>query len=156
MSEYNVTTIGSVGSWTGKQFIEGDLGVENVGISVNATDPGDESPFWHSHALLEEIYVVLDGEGELAVGDDVVPLSAGTVVRVAPDSMRALRCLRAAPSRSSGSACAPAPTPLRAPARTPRSPRRARSPGASKDQALAAFSHCSMPATCATMSAFAS
>ena len=89
MSEYNVTTIGSVGSWTGKQFIEGDLGVENVGISVNATDPGDESPFWHSHALLEEIYVVLDGE--------VVPLSAGTVVRVAPDSMRALRCLPSSP-----------------------------------------------------------
>ncbi|MGO3766204.1 cupin domain-containing protein [Microbacterium gubbeenense] len=97
MSEYNVTTIGSVGSWTGKQFIEGDLGVENVGISVNATDPGDESPFWHSHAILEEIYVVLDGEGELAVGDDVVPLSAGTVVRVAPDSMRALRCLPSSP-----------------------------------------------------------
>lgn len=93
MSEYKVTTIGRVESWTGKQFLEGDVGAESVGISVNATEPGGQSPFWHSHARIEEIYVVLDGEGEIAIGDDVVPLSAGTVVRVAPNNMLGVRCL---------------------------------------------------------------
>lgn len=93
MSEHTVTDIGRVDSWTGKQFIDGALGSENAGISINATEPGDQSPFWHSHAHTEEIYIVLDGEGEIAIDDDVVPLSAGSAVRVAPNSMLALRCL---------------------------------------------------------------
>lgn len=93
MSEYQVTEIGNIDSWVGKSFIEGDLGADSTSISVNATEPGGESPFWHAHARCEEIYAVLDGQGELAIGEEVVPLSAGTVVRVAPGAMRALRCL---------------------------------------------------------------
>ena len=93
MSEYKVTELGSIDQWAGKNFIQGELGADTVGISVNATEPGDSSPFWHSHAESEEIYIVLDGQGEISVGDDTVELKAGTVVRVAPDSKLALRAL---------------------------------------------------------------
>jgi len=93
MSGYKVTQIGAIDSWTGKEFIEGELGTENMGISINATEPGGGSPFWHSHARLEEVYLVLEGTGEIAIGDDIVPLQAGSIVRVAPGSMLALRCL---------------------------------------------------------------
>lgn len=93
MSEYKVTELGSIDQWAGKNFIQGELGADTVGISVNSTDPGDSSPFWHSHADTEEIYIVLDGQGEISVGDDTVALKAGTVVRVAPNSKLALRAL---------------------------------------------------------------
>lgn len=98
MSGYNVTQIGTVDAWTGKEFVEGELGTANVGISINATEPGGESPFWHSHARIEEVYLVLEGTGEIAIGDDIVPLQAGTLVRVAPGSMLALRCLPDSPA----------------------------------------------------------
>ncbi|MGO1837895.1 MAG: cupin domain-containing protein [Candidatus Microbacterium stercoravium] len=98
MSGYNVTQIGTVDAWTGKEFVEGELGAANVGISVNATEPGGESPFWHSHARIEEVYLVLEGTGEIAIGDDIVPLQAGTLVRVSPGSMLALRCLPDSPA----------------------------------------------------------
>jgi uncharacterized cupin superfamily protein len=93
MSEYKVTELGGIDEWVGKSFIQGEIGADTVGISVNATEPGDSSPFWHSHAESEEIYIVLDGRGEISVGADTVALKAGTVVRVAPSSKLALRAL---------------------------------------------------------------
>ena len=93
MSEYKVTELGAIDSWAGKNFIQGEIGATTLGISVNATEPGEGSPFWHSHAETEEIYIVLDGQGEIVVGDDTVALKAGTVVRVAPNSKLALHAL---------------------------------------------------------------
>ena len=93
MSEYRVTEIGSIDSWVGKNFIQGEIGADTIGLSINATEPGDGSPFWHSHAETEEIYIVLDGEGEIVVDGDAVVLKAGTVARVAPNSMLALHAL---------------------------------------------------------------
>ena len=93
MSSHTVIDIGGIDSWDGKTFVEKDLGAEFVGMSVNSAEPGGESPFWHAHAKLEEIYVVLDGQGEFAVGDEVVPLRPGTIVRVGQNVHHALRCL---------------------------------------------------------------
>lgn len=93
----NVTQIGELASWggeKGKQFIEKELGAQFAGVSVNTTQPGDESaPFWHAHTRLEEIYIVIDGRGDFALGDEVIPLEAGTVVRAEPGVMRVLRAL---------------------------------------------------------------
>ena len=97
MSDYSVISIGSVDSWAGKSFVQGDLGSDTLGLSVNATEPGESSPFWHSHASSEEIYIVLDGRGEISVAGDIVPLEAGTVVRVAPGTEMALRALPESP-----------------------------------------------------------
>jgi len=97
----NVTQIGELASWggeTGKQFVEKEVGAQFAGVSVNTTQPGGEAPFWHAHARLEEIYVVIDGRGEFALGDEVLPLEAGTVVRVAPGVMHALRALPDSPT----------------------------------------------------------
>lgn len=72
--------------------MEGDLHAEFVGLSVNSTEPGATSPFWHAHSQLEEIYVFLEGTGDLALDDDVVQVQAGTIVRAGVDVWRALRC----------------------------------------------------------------
>lgn len=77
----------------GKSFVEGNLDSEFVGLSVNNTPPGGGSPFWHEHSKIEEIYVFLEGDGEMAIDDEVVPVAAGTIIRVPQGVWRALRCL---------------------------------------------------------------
>lgn len=99
MSDYSVIELGGVDDWgsggqhPGKRFIEGELGADSMGISVNSTEPGGESPFWHTHARSEEIHIVIAGRGEIALDDEVLPLRPGTAVRVGPGVWRALRCL---------------------------------------------------------------
>ena len=96
-----VTQIGTIDAWggeTGKHFIEKEIGAQFAGVSVNTTQPGGESPFWHSHSRLEETYIIVDGRGEFALGDEVLPLEPGTVVRAAPGVMHALRCLPDSPT----------------------------------------------------------
>ncbi len=104
MGTYTVTELGPMSSWDalegaapGKKFVEGDLGSQYMGLSVNATQPGASSPFWHAHSKLEEIYVFLEGSGELAVDDDTVPVGAGTIVRVGQGVWHGLRCLPDSP-----------------------------------------------------------
>lgn len=100
MTNYSVTQVGSLAEWSmlagvapGKSFVEGELGNEFVGLSVNSTPPGGQSPFWHSHSQIEEIHVFLEGEGEMALDDEVIEVGPGSIVRVGPGVMRALRCL---------------------------------------------------------------
>ena len=45
----------------------------------------------HYHRRLTEIYYVLEGTGSMALNRDVVPLSPGTVVMVAPGTRHAAR-----------------------------------------------------------------
>ena len=100
MSDYKVVEVGPLSDWAdlagvapGKTFVEGDLGAESIGISVNSTEPGATSPFWHTHSELEEIHVFLEGDGEMALDDEVIPVGPGTIVRVGPDVWRGLRAL---------------------------------------------------------------
>ncbi len=99
MVDYKVTEVGPLDAWSklagvapGKSFVEQDLGSSNIGISVNSTPPGGTSPFWHTHSKIEEIYVFIEGTGEVALDDDTVEVGPGTIVRVGPNVWRALRC----------------------------------------------------------------
>lgn len=94
MSGYDVSEIGGIDTWgvaegTGKRFVDGES-ARFLGMSANATDPGASSPFWHRHGRLEELYVFLEGHGQMALDDEVVEVAAGTVVRVAPETWRAV------------------------------------------------------------------
>lgn len=107
MSEYTTTELGPVDAWhalegpngsTGKVFVDGLIGSQNSGMSVNGLAPGESSPFWHKHAQIEEVYLFLGGEGRMALGDDVVDVTAGTAIRVAPDTMMAVHANADSPS----------------------------------------------------------
>lgn len=98
MSDYEVVNVGPLDAWSalsgaapGKSFVEGDLGSEFIGLSVNSTEPGGTSPFWHRHEKTEELYVFLEGNGQMALDDEVIPVEAGTIVRVAPSVWRAVQ-----------------------------------------------------------------
>lgn len=92
MGTYSVSQVGPLSAWTDKTFVESDLASAFIGLSVNSTAPGGTSPFWHTHSKIDELYVFLEGTGDLALDEDVLRVEAGTIVRVGPDVWRALRC----------------------------------------------------------------
>ncbi|MFC4139326.1 MULTISPECIES: cupin domain-containing protein [unclassified Microbacterium] len=122
MSEgYEVTQIGGLDDWRGhfggfdesrsrdgRRVIDHELTMQYIGMTANALVPGEEAGYWHSHSRVEELYVFLEGRGQMGLDDDVVDVGPGSVVRVGqgvwrtwralPDSPGELRwlCIRAA------------------------------------------------------------
>ena len=75
----------------GKRFAREDLRLTHMDFSINKLPGGMELPFLHRHTNQEELYLVLGGSGELYVDGEVLPLTAGTAVRVEPSAYRSLR-----------------------------------------------------------------
>ena len=121
---YQIFELGALNTWgehfgglspqtlaPGRRFLEKDLALDYFGVSVNSREPGTGANYWHAHSVLEELYLFIEGKGELALDDEVIPVQAGTAVRVgqgvqrtwraAPDSPGPLRwlCIRAGGAR---------------------------------------------------------
>jgi len=120
VSPYEVTQIGPLDQWRqhfggfaparsrdGRRIVDHELTMQYIGLSANALLPGEEAGYWHTHTQVEELYVFLEGEGQMGLDDDVVDVHPGTAVRVGqkvwrtwrawPDSPTELRwlCIRA-------------------------------------------------------------
>lgn len=67
-----------------------ELGLEAVGLGLIRLPAGKGYTFMHHHEEQEEVYVVIDGAGELLVGEVFVPLERGDLVRVSASARRAL------------------------------------------------------------------
>ena len=111
MAKYRIAEVGALDEWgdffggfspessyLGRRVLEKELETEFIGITVNSRLPGDGVDFWHSHAKLEELYLFLDGEGEMGLDDEVVPVKAGTAVWVGQGVMRVWRCTPGSPT----------------------------------------------------------
>ncbi|MGA2079212.1 MAG: cupin domain-containing protein [Holophaga sp.] len=86
-----------LGEVAGKLFIGRTLGLSGMEVSLNALAPGGAVPFLHAHKQNEELYLFLDGEGEFQVDGRIIPVRAGSALRVAPAGMRGWRNTGAAP-----------------------------------------------------------
>lgn len=87
-------TIKHLGPWTGidgKLFLGEELQMTGAQVSVQKLKAGEDAPFLHSHKTHEEVYVILSGQGEYQVDGEVFPVEEGSVVRVSPVGVRALR-----------------------------------------------------------------
>jgi mannose-6-phosphate isomerase-like protein (cupin superfamily) len=71
------------------RFAAGDLGLEKSAISLQRLAPGATQPFGHHHRGQEELYVILEGRGQVKLDDDVFDVGPLDAVRVAPEVMRA-------------------------------------------------------------------
>jgi uncharacterized cupin superfamily protein len=82
----------------GYQGIGRDLGraagSQATGLGHGILEPGSLSAPFHCHSAEEEIFVVLDGEGTLLLGDEEHPIHRGTVVG-RPPGTRIAHALRA-------------------------------------------------------------
>src|SRR5690554_7404120 len=106
MSDYQITEIGSLDSWRGhvggflptstregRRVVDHELTMQYVGMTANALAPGEQAGYWHRHAKVEELYVFLEGRGQMGLDDDVVEVGPGTVVRVGQGVWRTWRAL---------------------------------------------------------------
>jgi mannose-6-phosphate isomerase-like protein (cupin superfamily) len=75
----------------GRHFLEKDMDLEFFGVSLNSRLPGEGAEYWHAHSVLEELYIFLEGKGELALDDEIIPVQVGTAVRVGQGVMRTWR-----------------------------------------------------------------
>lgn len=89
---FSVASVGNLDSFEGKTFVRGILGTTSIELSFGSLAPGESSPFFHHHKQNEETYVVLRGRGVMALGREEVAVGSGSVVRVAPEVSRLVRC----------------------------------------------------------------
>ena len=75
----------------GKVFLKEELGLTGMELSLNKIPPGGQSPFLHHHVEHEELYLFVQGRGQVQVDGQVFDVGEGTVVRVAPAGVRGLR-----------------------------------------------------------------
>ncbi|HLF67720.1 MAG TPA: cupin domain-containing protein [Gaiellaceae bacterium] len=76
------------------RFARETLGLERAGFSFQRLAPDARMPFGHRHREQEELYVVVEGGGRVALDDEVVEVEQWDAVRVAPETMR---CFEAGP-----------------------------------------------------------
>jgi len=67
------------------------LGLSGVALGLINLPPGQGYTFTHHHREQEEVYIVLAGRGRILIDGELVPLTAGDLVRVDPASRRALK-----------------------------------------------------------------
>lgn len=84
-------SVGAIRDFNGKEFMREVLGTTSCEFSFGSLEAGAAVPFFHSHRLNEEIYIVLAGTGRFQVDDSVFDIAEGSAVRV---SSGADRCLR--------------------------------------------------------------
>lgn len=74
-----------------RQELHDALGLTGSEISVNVLPAGVAVPFVHSHKKNEEVYLVLEGKGELYIDGKVESIAAGDAFVIRPAGHRAIR-----------------------------------------------------------------
>lgn len=84
--------VGSLHGFEGKQFIKDATGATSCEISFGTLPCGASVPFFHSHKANEENYIILSGTGKFQVDGNAFDIAEGSVVRVATNCDRNLKC----------------------------------------------------------------
>lgn len=85
-------TVGSLKNFEGKQFVKDATGATSCEISFGTLPTGAAVPFFHSHKENEENYIILSGSGKFQVNDEVFDIAEGSVIRVATNCDRNIKC----------------------------------------------------------------
>jgi len=95
--KFTHATVGSLHAFEGKQFVKDATGATSCEISFGTLPTGAAVPFFHSHRENEENYIILSGSGKFQINDEVFDIAEGSVVRVATNCDRNLKCTSAEP-----------------------------------------------------------
>ncbi|MDE7096921.1 MAG: cupin domain-containing protein, partial [Muribaculaceae bacterium] len=90
-------SVGGLKGFEGKQFVKDAAGETSCEISFGSLQSGESVPFFHSHKENEENYIILSGTGKFQVNDEVFDVAEGSVIRVATNCNRNLKCTSDAP-----------------------------------------------------------
>lgn len=75
----------------GKVFVGQALNATGSELSFQSLAPNHDSGFLHTHKNHEELYFILKGKGLYQVDGEEVPVTEGSIIRVAPEGRRALK-----------------------------------------------------------------
>jgi len=90
-------SVGSLHGFEGKQFVKDATGATSCEISFGTLPTSVAVPFFHSHKENEENYIILSGAGKFQVDGEVFDVAEGSVIRVATNCDRNLKCTSAEP-----------------------------------------------------------
>lgn len=77
---------------TGRATLHEKLALTGSEISLNTLPAGVSVPFVHAHKENEEVYIILEGKGQLFVDGEEFNVEKGNVLRIDP---AASRCFKA-------------------------------------------------------------
>lgn len=83
--------IPGLGEVRGKHFLKDRAGFTGCEISINSLPPGAGMPFYHQHQENEEVYIFIQGKGQMQVDGEIIDVREGSVVRIAPNGARTWR-----------------------------------------------------------------
>lgn len=105
MTAFEIVEIGALDEWRehhggfdaarsrdGRRVVDHELTMQYIGLTANALAPGEQAGYSHTHSRIEELYVFLDGRGQMGLDDQVVEVGPGTVIRVGQGIARTWRC----------------------------------------------------------------
>ena len=95
--KFTHVTVGNLTASEGKQFVKDATGATSCEISFGTLPTGAEVPFFHSHKENEENYIILSGVGRFQVNDQAFDIAEGSVVRVATNCDRNIKCTSTTP-----------------------------------------------------------
>lgn len=90
-------SVGCLHGFEGKEFVKDSTGATSCEISFGTLPSGAAVPFFHSHKENEENYIILSGKGKFQVNDEVFDIAESSVIRVATNCDRNLKCTSAEP-----------------------------------------------------------
>ena len=80
-----------LGKIPGKLFLKDVLGFTGCEISINSMAPGAGMPIYHQHQQNEEVYIFIQGKGQVQVDGEMIEVQEGSIVRIAPNGERIWR-----------------------------------------------------------------
>lgn len=95
--KFSHVSVGALTTFEGKQFVKDASGATSCEVSFGSLPSGASVPFFHSHKENEENYIILSGAGRFQVDGEVFDIAEGSVIRVATNCDRNLRCTSSSP-----------------------------------------------------------
>lgn len=95
--KFTHASVGNLSGFEGKQFVKDATGATSCEISFGTLPTDASVPFFHSHKENEENYIILSGAGKFQVDSDVFEVAEGSVIRVATNCDRNLKCTSSTP-----------------------------------------------------------
>jgi mannose-6-phosphate isomerase-like protein (cupin superfamily) len=74
-----------------KKFLKELLHLTGMEISVTTIPAGVSFPFFHSHKENEELYIVVQGSGQIQADNELIDISEGSMVSMRPEVKRSIR-----------------------------------------------------------------
>lgn len=65
-------------------FVAPLIGAQKLGYNITAVPPGKRAFPFHNHRVNEEMFFILEGSGEVRIGEAVYPVKAGDIVACPP------------------------------------------------------------------------